>query len=59
MMIVGPIHHGTGRSNGMTYNIYEGTLIGVLVGKDPRPVTPAVQTFFVRLERLEGEAVEM
>lgn len=57
MMIVRPIRHGTGRSNGMTYNIYEGTLVGVLVGNDPRPVTPTTQTFFVRIERLEGEAV--
>lgn len=36
---------------------YQGTLVGVLVGGNIRPVEPPVQIFFVTPERLQGAKV--
>jgi hypothetical protein len=41
-------------SNGYDLFKYEGTAIGVAVGKEIRPIEPPLQVYFLTPERLEG-----
>ena len=43
--------------NGITLTMYEGSLVGVLVGGNTRPVAPPMRTFFVLDKRLGGVSV--
>lgn len=58
-MIVNPVYLGTLSYKGVPYHYYQGTLVGVLVGNNPREIKPPVQTFFVREKRLEGEQTKI
>lgn len=57
-MVVHPIIIGTVRQNGLTLTLYEASLVGVLVGDNPRPVAPPVRTFFVLNELLKGVTIQ-
>jgi len=53
-MIDGPIIIGSDHHRGLPLVKYEGTLVGVLVGENPRPIEPALRIFFLLPERLQG-----
>ena len=55
-MIIRPVIIGE-INQGVSLIKYQATLVGVLVGKNIRPVEPPVQIFFVTTERLAGVAV--
>ena len=57
-MVVQPVIIGTVRQNGLTLTLYEASLIGVLVGDNPRPVVPPVRSFFVLNELLAGVTIQ-
>ena len=53
-MLVHPLVIGETQHRGLPLIKYEGTLVGVLVGHNPRPVEPPMRIFFVLPERLRG-----
>ena len=53
-MLVHPLVIGETEHRGRPLIKYEGTLVGVLVGHDARPIEPPMQIFFVLPERLDG-----
>ena len=55
-MMVHPVIIGQKQHRGVSLIKYEGTLVGVLVGKNPRPVEPPLRLYFVLPERLPGVA---
>lgn len=57
-MVIHPIAIGTGVVNGNQQTLYEATLVGVLVGGNPRPVEPPLQTFFVTMDPVSLAAIE-
>ncbi len=57
-MVIHPIAIGTDVVNGNQQTRYEATLVGVLVGGNPRPVEPPLQTFFVTMDPVSLAAIE-
>jgi len=57
-MVVHPIFIDTMKQNGLSLTMYEATLVGVLVGENPRPVEPPVRTFLVLNELLKGATTQ-
>ena len=57
-MVIQPVAIGTGVVNGNQQTLYEATLVGVLVGGNPRPVEPPLQTFFVTMDPVSLAAIE-
>lgn len=55
-MIEQPVMLGQSKHRGVSLIKYEGTLVGVLVGKNPRPVDPPLRLYFVVPEPLPGVA---
>lgn len=53
-IVTNPVRIDKVQHNGQWIQIYEGTLIGVLVGDNPRPIMPPLQTFFVPSEPIAG-----
>ena len=51
-----PMMIGQKQHRGVSLIKYEGTLVGVLVGKNPRPIEPPLHLYFVLPERLPGVA---
>jgi len=56
-MVIHPVAIGTGAVNGSQQILYEATLVGVLVGGNPRPVEPPLQTFFVTMDPVSVAAI--
>jgi hypothetical protein len=56
-MVIHPVAIGTGVVNGSQQKLYEATLVGVLVGGNPRPVEPPLQTFFVTMDPVSVAAI--
>ena len=56
-MVIHPVAIGTGAVNGSQQTLYEATLAGVLVGGNPRPVEPPLQTFFVTMDPVSVTAI--
>jgi len=52
-MVEGPAIIGVIQHRGRLLVKYEGTLVGVLVGENPRPVEPPLRIYFVLPERLQ------
>lgn len=57
-IVTHPVIIARTQHNGQPLTLYEATLIGVLVGGNPRPVEPPLKTFFVPMDPIAGEAVE-
>jgi hypothetical protein len=57
-MVAHPVFLGTTPHFGRQLFTYEAAMVGVLVGGNPRPVTPAVRMFFVLPYRIVGAGVE-
>jgi hypothetical protein len=55
-LIEQPVMLGRSDHRGVSLIKYEGTLVGVLVGKNPRPIEPPLHLFFVVPEPLPGVA---
>lgn len=55
-LIEHPVMLGRSDHGGVSLIKYEGTLVGVLVGQNPRPIEPPLQLFFVVPEPLPGVA---
>jgi hypothetical protein len=55
-MIEHPVMLGRADRGGVSLIKYEGTLVGVLVGGNPRPIEPPVHLYFVVPEPLAGVA---
>ena len=53
-MVVRPLIIGEVRYRGTPFMKYEATLVGVMVGDNPRPVEPPVPIYFIDPERLPG-----
>jgi len=53
-MIERPAMIGQAKRGGVSLIKYEGTLVGVLVGKNPRPIEPPMHLYFVLPVRLSG-----
>jgi hypothetical protein len=58
LMVIHPVAVGTGVFNGNQQTLYEATLVGVLVGGNPRPVEPPLQTFFITMDPIPLAAIE-
>jgi hypothetical protein len=57
-MVINPVAIGTGAVNGNRQTLYEATLMGVLVGSNPRPVDPPLRIFFVSMDPVSASATE-
>jgi hypothetical protein len=57
-MVIHPVAIGTGVVNGKQQTLYKAILMGVLVGGNPRPVEPSLQTFFVTMDPVFSAAIE-
>lgn len=55
-LIQHPVMLGRSDHRGVSLIKYEGTLVGVLVGQNPRPIEPPLHLFFVVPEPLPGVA---
>ena len=55
-LIEHPVMLGRSDHRGVSLIKYEGTLVGVLVGKNPRPIEPPLHLYFVVPEPLHGVA---
>ncbi len=55
-LIEHPVMLGRSDHRGVSLIKYEGTLVGVLVGQNPRPVEPPLHLYFVVPEPLPGVA---
>jgi hypothetical protein len=53
-LVINPVRIDKVQHNGQWLLMYEATLIGVLVGDNPRPIVPPLQTFFVPSEPIAG-----
>ena len=51
-MVVRPLIIGEVRHRGTLFLKYQATLVGVMVGDNPRPIEPPVPIFFIDPERL-------
>ena len=57
-MVTGPVIIGRTAKSGTPLDLYEATLVGVLVGGEPRPIEPALPIFFVTTDHLPDAAVK-
>ena len=57
-MVTHPVGIGQVTHFGQSLTLYEATLIGVLVGGNPRPIAPPLQTFFISMDPIEDAAIE-
>lgn len=57
-MVVRPVIIGHRQVNGQPLTLYQASLIGVLVGGNPRPVVPPVNMFFVAMDEVPDAAAE-
>jgi hypothetical protein len=53
-LVINPVRIDKVQHNGQWLLMYEATLIGVLVGDNPRPIVPPLQTFFVPSKPIAG-----
>jgi hypothetical protein len=57
-MVIHPVLINTNKQQDLSLTLYEATLVGVLVGENPRPVKPPMQTFFFVNGQLTGAATQ-
>lgn len=57
-VVTHPVIIGRTALNGQALTLYEATLVKVLVGGNPRPVEPPLQTFFVPMDKVSQAEVE-
>lgn len=57
-MVTAPIIIGRNRQSGAPLDLYQATLVGVLVGGEPRPIEPAMPIYFVTTDRLPDADIQ-
>jgi hypothetical protein len=57
-MVLRPVALATRPVNGNEVILYRATLVGVLVGDNPRPVMPPLETFFITMDPVPSAAPE-
>ena len=57
-MLIDPVIIGHREIDGQPLALYEASLIGVLVGDDPRPIAPPLRMFFVPMDEVSGAVEE-
>lgn len=56
-MVVGAVVVGKAERPGAPMNLYKATLVGVLIGSNPRPIAPPQPIYFVTPEAMPGVGV--
>lgn len=57
-MVTAPVVIGRTTKSGTPLDLYQATLVGILVGGEPRPIEPALPIYFVTTDALPGATVQ-